>query len=106
MVMIRELQHASDFHHTLSSNTRVVVNFFSPFSRACGLIEPTIEQLANEAPHITFVKADIEKFEEVGAEIGVVAFPTFIFFKDGVRQANVVVGANKAELEKEVRGFS
>ncbi|MFD8903230.1 thioredoxin family protein [Streptomyces ardesiacus] len=104
--MIKELETTGEFQQALTHNMKVVVNFFSPFSRASGLIESAVEELARNYPHITFVKADIEKFEEIGNECGVVVFPTFIFFKDGVRQDNVVVGANRADLKKNVRDFS
>ncbi|MEU8534674.1 thioredoxin family protein [Streptomyces parvulus] len=104
--MIKELETTGEFNQALTRNMKVVVNFFSPFSRASSLIEPAVEELARNYPHITFVKADIEKFEEIGNECGVAVFPTFIFFKSGVRQDNVVVGANRAELEKNVRNFS
>ncbi|MET7276170.1 thioredoxin family protein [Streptomyces flaveolus] len=103
---IKELQNVREFNDTLSNNNRVVVNFSSPFSRAASLIEPTVEELAKSYPQITFVKVDIEQFEQIGAEHDVVAFPTFVFFKDGVRQEPSVVGANKMELEEKVKSLA
>ncbi|MYR46209.1 thioredoxin domain-containing protein [Streptomyces sp. SID5910] len=101
--MIKELHNVREYNETLSNNARVVVKFSSPFSRAASLIEPTVEELTERYPQITFVKVDIEKFEQMGTENDVVVFPTFVFFKNGVRQEPSVVGANRTELEEKVQ---
>ncbi|GJE88311.1 PPPDE putative peptidase domain-containing protein [Phanerochaete sordida] len=102
----------ASFHSTLKTHRAVIAFFTSQTCPPCRMIEPTFEQLAHEKTQsavvgggggIAFVKVDLGAGmgNAVGAEYGVRATPTFIFFKDG-NKTHQMSGANAAELKTQV----
>ena len=49
--------------------------------------------------NITFLKLDVEEYEEISRYEDIMAMPTFIFYKDGI-QIGRLQGANKNEFLK------
>ncbi|EKM51910.1 uncharacterized protein PHACADRAFT_262319 [Phanerochaete carnosa HHB-10118-sp] len=102
----------TSFHNTLRTHRAVVAFFTSQTCPPCRMIEPTFERLAHEKTQaagigggggIAFVKVDIGAGmgHAIGAEYGVRATPTFIFFKDSSK-THQMSGADVAELKTQV----
>lgn len=49
--------------------------------------------MSESNPDVKFVQVDVDEQEEIAAEHGVRAMPTFMLFKNG-EKANEVIGAN------------
>jgi len=62
------------------------------------MIAPVFEKMASENPDITFVKVDVDEADDVAAECGIQAMPTFQFYKDGSK-VDEFRGANTAQLQ-------
>jgi len=64
------------------------------------MIKPVFEKLAHDFEGKgVFLKIDVDKCEELSANFGIEAMPTFIVVKNGTPIANMR-GANQAGLEK------
>ena len=68
----------------------------------CKFIAPIYENMAKENPEVEFLKCDVDEADQVAAANGISAMPTFQFFKDGVKVAEIR-GADKNSLEKKIK---
>lgn len=93
----------------IQSTQPVLVDFWATWCAPCHVIAPTIEELAAEFEgKVKVGKLDMDASEGVGAQYGVRAIPTLIFFKDGeavdrmtgVAPKNEIVARLEALLEK------
>ena len=55
----------------------------------CKMIGPIFESLAGEHSEMEFFKVDVDEAEEVAAECGIQAMPTFQVFKGGQKVAEM-----------------
>ncbi|RMZ88830.1 hypothetical protein DV736_g3941, partial [Chaetothyriales sp. CBS 134916] len=86
----------------LNSKGIVVLDCFATWCGPCKFISPYIEELSESAKYkdaVRFYKLDVDRVEDVAAELGIRAMPTFLFFKDGKR-VEEVVGANRPGIDK------
>lgn len=61
------------------------------------VIGPVFEKLSDQFENIGFFKCDVDSQEEVAAEVGIKAMPTFLLYKNG-EQIGKVVGADPNKL--------
>lgn len=64
----------------------------------CRAIAPQIEKFDKEYTDVDFYKIDVDETPDVSGELGVRAMPTFVFFKNGEKVAEVV-GANPSAVK-------
>jgi thiol-disulfide isomerase/thioredoxin len=75
----------------------VVVDFFATWCGPCKQIAPYYEQMAGTFTGVTFLKADVDQFDdETGGAFDVQVLPTFMFLRDGA----VVETVKGADLNK------
>merc|ERR1712156_805449 len=77
----------------------VVVDFFAEWCGPCKKIAPIIEGWSKEMSDVVFLKVDVDVSEEGAEEYNVSAMPTFIFFQNGVKIADMM-GANEGKLKE------
>ena len=84
-----------------SKSKLVVVDFTASWCGPCKMISPIFEQMAKDTPDVTFVKVDVDDQDDIAAECGVQAMPTFQFFKGG-KKIDDMMGANTQQLQEKV----
>lgn len=102
--MVRQMASVEEFKQIINQGT-VVVDFFATWCGPCKMIAPFFEQLSKDHPSLQFVKVDVDELEEISAEAGVSAMPSFFVYKDG-KIADQMVGASKEKLEAMVKKFA
>jgi len=87
----------SNFKGILSSQPRLVVDFWAEWCGPCRMVAPAIEELAKEmAGRVAFGKCNTDKNPRIAEGFGISAIPTIILFTNG-RIADTVVGAYPKE---------
>lgn len=85
----------------INADTPVVVDFWAPWCPPCRAIAPVLEELAGEYEgRVTVAKVNIDEDQRWAGQLGVMAIPTMIFFKDG-KEVNRIQGAlPKSKLQE------
>jgi thioredoxin-like negative regulator of GroEL len=66
------------------------------------MIAPIFAGFADTYGTVNFIKVDVDELEDVAAECGISAMPTFQFFKDGSK-VDDFCGASKEQLEERIK---
>nr|CAB3452580.1 unnamed protein product [Digitaria exilis] len=79
----------------------VVIDFTASWCGPSRSIAPVFVEFAKKYPHVVFLKVDIDELRDVAEEYEIEGVPTFHFVKGG-EKIDIVVGANKDELQTKV----
>ena len=89
----------------ISTNDKVVIDFYADWCGPCKTIAPKFIQLAESNPAIKFYKVNVDHAPDISGSVGVRAMPTFLFLHKG-SEFKRLQGANPAELQKSVQDLS
>lgn len=98
--MMKNLKTMSEFETVVSSNPRVIVDFYADWCGPCKMLGPVFEEVANELTDTVFVKVNVDENPEVTQKFGVTTIPTLISFKDGEKFEQSVGFMPKPNLVK------
>ena len=84
-----------------SKTKPVVVDFWAPWCGPCRMVSPVIEELSKEmSAQITFFKVNTDEAQEIASQLGIMAIPTVMLFKDG-EPVDRIIGATTKNNFKE-----
>ncbi len=90
----------NNFDEIISSNSKVLVDFYADWCGPCKMVGPLVAQIADEHDDVAVVKVNVDDEMELAEKFGVASIPTIILFKDG-KEAKKNIGAmSKAQLEE------
>ena len=95
----------SNFDTLLTSEQPVLVDFWATWCGPCQMIAPIIEQVAEENPHITVAKVNVDDVPSLAIRYGVASIPTLIVLRDG-QVTDTMVGVRPAEQILAMKGLS
>ena len=78
-------------------HAQVLVDFTASWCGPCKKIGPFFEELATKYPDVVFVKIDVDDLDDVAAECGISAMPTFQLYSNGVK-VQEMTGADNDKL--------
>jgi thioredoxin 1 len=83
----------ANFKSTVEENPVLVVDLWSEWCPPCKMIEPIIEELANDyAGRVVFGKLNTDESPAIAVKYNVAAIPTLLFFKNG-KFVDRIIGA-------------
>ena len=94
--MIKHLEKIEDFDKEISGE--IIVDFYADWCGPCKMLTPVLEQI-----DLSFLKVNVDDFQELAIKYGVMSIPTLIQFKDGQVIKKIIGYKTKEELEKEFK---
>jgi len=76
---------------------KVLVDFYANWCGPCKMIAPELEKVESD---IKVVKVDVDEFEELAREYGVMSIPTLILFDKGKETKRTIGFIDKERIEK------
>ena len=91
MSEITEVNTDNFQNEVLESDTPVVVDFSAVWCGPCRMLDPIVEELAEEwGERVKVVKLDIDHNPDIAMQYHVMGVPTLIVFRDGEMKDRIV----------------
>jgi thioredoxin 1 len=90
----------NNFDEIISSNAKVLVDFYADWCGPCKMVGPLVAQIADEHDDVAVVKVNVDDEMELAEKFGVASIPTIILFKDGKETKKNIGAMSKAQLEE------
>lgn len=93
-----------DLESAIEENSLVVVDFWADWCAPCKMIEPIMEELAEEyGDKVFFGKLNVDSEQEAAMEYQVSSIPAVLFFKDGELADRSIGAVPKEQLEENLK---
>ena len=83
----------------LSSEGRVIVDFWAEWCGPCHAVSPVLERIAEER-ELKLVKVNIDENQELAMRYGIQSIPNMLLFENGAPKASAVGAMPKGMLER------
>ena len=100
--MVEQLNNQS-FKTAIKGKLPVIVDFWAEWCGPCKQLGPIFERVSNEFKgRLNFGKLNVEEYQDIAAEYGVMGIPCLILFKDGQEVDRIVGAMPEASLKGKI----
>ncbi|MFB6090132.1 MAG: thioredoxin [Halobellus sp.] len=99
------IESREQFDELVAESDVVLVDYHAEWCGPCKMLEPTVEELADETDAVV-LKVDIDEHQELARDAGVRSVPTLEFYKNGEQQDQVVGVQDKDDLLQVIEELS
>lgn len=75
----------------------ILVDFYANWCGPCKMLSPILEKVSSD---IKVIKVDVDKFEKLSREYGIMSIPTVILFKNGEEVKRNIGFMSQEQVEK------
>ena len=97
--MATDVTDATFETEVLSSEGRVIVDFWAEWCGPCHAVSPVLERIAEER-ELKLVKVNIDENQELAMRYGIQSIPNMLLFENGAPKASAVGAMPKGMLER------
>ena len=80
--MVTEITN-ENFESFVNDNESVLIDFHASWCGPCKAMSPTIDKIAESHPELTVGKCDVEEYEDIASQFGVMNIPFVVYIKNG-----------------------
>ena len=84
----------------LKAEGKVLLDFWATWCGPCKMIAPYVEQVAEENPHITVGKIDVDVQTPLAIQYGITSIPTLVVMENGQETGRALGYRPKADILK------
>ncbi len=92
---IVHLEESKDFKNLIKED-KILVDFFANWCGPCKMLAPVLEKVESK---LKVVKIDVDEFEDLAREYGVMSIPTLVILEKGKEVKRNVGFMDKKSLE-------
>jgi len=92
-----EIIHLTNENFKELIKEKVLVDFYANWCGPCKMIAPELEKVES---NIKVVKVDVDEFEDLAREYGVMSIPTLVLFNEGKEVKRTIGFIDKDRIEK------
>jgi thioredoxin 1 len=92
-----EIIHLTNENFKELIQEKTLVDFYANWCGPCKMIAPELERVESD---MKVIKVDVDEFEELAREYGVMSIPTLILFEQGKELKRTIGFIDKDKIEK------
>jgi thioredoxin 1 len=101
MAKPKEVNDSQFESEVLKAEVPVLVDFWAPWCGPCRMVEPIVEELAEEyGERVKFLKMNTDDNTKTASHYGIRAIPTLLVFRGGQPVGQVIGFRPKSDLKK------
>lgn len=103
-----DLIHVTDdtFDATVGASTKpFILDFWAPWCGPCRMMEPVLQELADEHSNITVGKLNVDENPQVAMKFDILSIPTVLVFVNGEVAKKLVGAVPKKKLLDELSAW-
>jgi thioredoxin 1 len=101
MAKPKEVSEPQFESEVLKAEVPVLVDFWAPWCGPCRMVEPIVEELAEEyGDKVRFLRMNTDDNVNTASQYGIRAIPTLLMFKGGQPVGQVIGFRPKSDLKK------
>jgi len=99
---LKEVTDTTFQAEVLESDKPVLVDFWAAWCGPCRVIAPILEEIAADRDDLEIVKMDIDANPQIPAQLGILAIPTMILFRNGAEATRIQGAKPRKRVEAEL----
>lgn len=94
--------NSKEYDEAMAKGT-VVVDFSATWCGPCRMLAPTMEELSEVMPEVTFLNVDVDECPGIAERYSIMSIPAILLFKDGEKKAQTVGARSYDEMEEWIK---
>ena len=81
----------------------VLVDFYADWCGPCKMINSVFEELNKKYPEVEIIKVNVDQYQELAAEYGVMSIPTIFIYKDNTEVEKFIGFRDVTDFENVIK---